>query len=38
MDWSVFSGALISGIISLSVAWFTLWSKEKSDKKILKIN
>lgn len=33
MDWSVFSGALISGIISLSVAWFTLWSKEKSDKK-----
>lgn len=33
MDWSVFYGALIGGIISLSVAWFTLWSKEKRGEK-----
>lgn len=32
-EWSVFLSTLLSGIISLSVAWFTLWRKEKNDKK-----
>ncbi|MEB6120534.1 hypothetical protein MXM80_10720 [Mammaliicoccus sciuri] len=36
-EWSVFFSTLLSGIISLSVAWFTLWKKEKNDKKNTRI-